>query len=418
MWNNRYVRTIMLSRIALNLGVWVRNFAILLYVTDVTGNNSRYVSLISIAEFAPIFVFSIVGGAFADRWNAKRTMVASDWLSSASILAVLLALSYGDWHTLLFATFVSSILSQFSQPAAMKLFKKHVPEKQLQGVMAVHQSMTAFFLIIGPVAGAYVYSTYGIETSLLVTSGLCLLSGVILLRLPKESNRQKDAQGKGNLWADIREGFRYVIEHRILRTLAGTFAVSGLAVGLIQPLLVFVTLENLGREREFLQWLLMANGTATMVGGALIMTVAKKIRPQTMLAAGLLVSMVGTIGIGWSESLLLTFGLQIVNGLCYPLILIGINTMIMQNTQAAFIGRTGGAMTPMFMGMMVIGMGFAGTLKESVSLQFVYSISGILFLLGAMILAPLLRRPEKRAIGGIHDRVDGPPPAGVDGHRG
>jgi DHA3 family macrolide efflux protein-like MFS transporter len=63
----------MASNLLLQLGIWVRNFAILLYVTDITNNNPIYVSLIAVAEFAPIFIFSFIGGTFADRWRPKRT---------------------------------------------------------------------------------------------------------------------------------------------------------------------------------------------------------------------------------------------------------------------------------------------------------------------------------------------------------
>lgn len=130
MLRNPYVRTILLSRILLQLGVWVRNFAILLYVTEITQNDPLYVSLISVVEYAPIFLFAIVGGTFADRWPPKRTMMTSDALSAASVFVVLLVVMSGSWRALLLATLASAILSQFSQPSAMKLFKQHVPEEQ------------------------------------------------------------------------------------------------------------------------------------------------------------------------------------------------------------------------------------------------------------------------------------------------
>lgn len=59
--SNKYVRTIMLSNVLLQLGVWVRNFAILLYVTEITHNDPYYVSLISVAEYGPLFLFAIIG---------------------------------------------------------------------------------------------------------------------------------------------------------------------------------------------------------------------------------------------------------------------------------------------------------------------------------------------------------------------
>ncbi len=43
----------------------------------------------------------------------------------------------------LLSTFFSAILSQFSQPSAMRLFKQHVAPEQLQGVMTCKKSTAA-----------------------------------------------------------------------------------------------------------------------------------------------------------------------------------------------------------------------------------------------------------------------------------
>lgn len=397
MLNNRYVRTIMISRVLLHLGIWVRNFAILLYVTDVTDNDPMYVSLISVAEYAPIFLFAIIGGTFADRWKPKRTMVGCDLLSAASVIAILLFLSYGSWQALFLATLVSAVLSQFSQPSAMKLFKQHVPAEQLQGVMALFQSLMAFFMVIGPILGTFIYQQYGIEISIAVMGVLFLGSAFILSLLPRDIE-EMDARQHPNFVRELKDGFRYVWTNRMLRTLWGTFSVAGLAAGLIQPMMLFVAIENLGRDKAFLQWLLMANGAAMLAGGAFIMGVAKKVNPQTLLAFGLLVSSFGTIGIGWSTSAPLTIMLQVMTGLCYPCIHIGINTMILKNTEGAYMGRVGGVMTPMFMGMMVVGMSFAGLLKDVLFLFTVFVSSGVLFFLGTLLLIPLLG--EERKAGG------------------
>lgn len=390
-FNNPYVRVIMLSRVFLNLGIWVRNFAILLYVTDLTQNDPLYVSLISVAEYAPIFLFAIIGGTFADRWQPKRTMLGADMLSALSVFLVLVAVHFGSWQALLGLTFFSAVVSQFSQPSTMKLFKRHVPEEQLQSLMAMFQSLVAFFMVIGPIAGAFVYQRYGIEISLVVTGALFSGSALFLSRLPRDEKSTQPAH-KPDFKRELTEGFRYVWNRPALRSLGAAFTAAGLAAGLIQPLLLFVTIENLGKDKAFLQWLLTANGAAMLVGGGFVMWLAKKVSPQALLAAGLAVSAIGTIGIGFSTNIPLTLLLQVVNGFLYPCIHIGINTLILKNTESSFIGRVGGILTPMFMGMMVIGMSLGGTLKGVFSLVAVYSISCILFLLGAVFLLPLLKR--------------------------
>jgi hypothetical protein len=56
---NRVVQVTVLSTLFLQIGVWVRNFAILLFVVDQTDGNPIAVSMISIAEFLPIFLFPL-----------------------------------------------------------------------------------------------------------------------------------------------------------------------------------------------------------------------------------------------------------------------------------------------------------------------------------------------------------------------
>lgn len=390
---NRIVLAIMTSNFLLQLGIWVRNFAILLYVTDITNNDPVYVSLISIAEFAPIFIFSFIGGTFADRWKPKLTMVWCDLLSAVSIFFVLLALIYGSWQAIFFATLVSAILSQFSMPSAMRLLKQHVPGEQLQSAMAMFQSLMAVFMVIGPVIGTFVYQKYGIITSIAVMGVMFLLSALVLMFLPRDMAKEKTEE-QGNFKKELADGFRYVLSKKVLKSMGAVFAVCGLAVGLIQPLMIFVAIENLGETKDFLQWLLMANGAGMLVGGGMVMAFSKKISPQKLLAIGIFASMISTIGIGWSTSVLLTIILQVFNGLFFPCIHIGINTLILKNTDESFVGRVNGVLNPLFMGMMVIGMSVSGLLKAPLTLSGVYIVSGVLFLIGSLLIVPLFKLKE------------------------
>ncbi|MDR6554395.1 MFS transporter [Paenibacillus qinlingensis] len=396
MFKNRYVRTILLSRVLLQLGIWIRNFAILLYISDITHNNPQYLSLISIVETAPIFIFAFIGGTFADRWQPKRTMVWSDLLSAATVFLVLLTLLSGSWYALLIGTFISASLSQFSQPSAMKLYKKNVPAEHLQGVMAMSQSLVAIFMVLGPVMGTFIYLNYGVEASLILTGVMFFGSSIVLMFLPKDE-MEEAASGAPHFLKELKAGLHYVYTNRALRTLSLTFGVTGLAAGLIQPLALFIAVEKLELSKQSLQWFLMANGAAMLIGGTVIMGIAKKVNPQVLLATGLLVSAVCTIGVGASTLVSVTLILQIVSGLFYPCIHVGIQTLIMRNTEGPFIGRVGGAITPIFMGMMLVGMSFSGYLKDMTSLLTVYVLSGALLIAGVVLLNPLLGRNQQKA---------------------
>src|SRR3954447_2453892 len=141
LFKNRFVQAIFVSTLFLQIGIWVRNFAILLFVMEKTDGDAFAVSMISVAEFAPIFIFSFIGGTFADRWRPKKTMVWCDILSAISVFAVLFALAEGSWKIVFFATLISSILSQFSQPSGLKLFKMHLKPELVQSAMSIYQTI-------------------------------------------------------------------------------------------------------------------------------------------------------------------------------------------------------------------------------------------------------------------------------------
>lgn len=94
---NGFIRAVMISTLFSQIGIWIRNFAVLLYVMEVTRGDSFAVSMISVAEYAPIFIFSFIGGVFADRWPPKRTMVWCECLSSLSVFIVFVMLEVGTW---------------------------------------------------------------------------------------------------------------------------------------------------------------------------------------------------------------------------------------------------------------------------------------------------------------------------------
>ena len=69
------------------------------------------------------------------------------------------------------------------------------------------------------------------------------------------------------------------------------------------------------------------------------------------------------------------------SGLALPCIQIGINTLIIQNSDTDFIGRVNGILSPLFTGSMVVTMSIAGSLKEMFSLSMMYEGTALLFII-------------------------------------
>ncbi|MBC2581800.1 MFS transporter [Clostridium sp. DJ247] len=385
---NPFVQAIMVSSILLQIGIWVRNFSILLFVMEKTNNNPFAVSMISVAEFAPIFLFSFIGGTYADRWRPKRTMVWCDFLSAVSVFIVLLTIVFGTWQAVFFVTFISAILSQFSQPSGMKLFKVHVDAEHLQMGMAMFQTLMAIFMIIGPMLGTLIYQRFGINIAVGIMGVAFMLSACVLTFLPPDK-KDNNEQIKPDFCKELSDGFRYVWKRKALTILGGVFGVCGLAVGIIQPLGIFIIVEKLGMPKENLQWLLAVNGAAMLIGGGLVLWISKKVTPQKLLALGLITNAIAVMGIGLCNTWAAILMFQFLNGLFMPCIHIGVNTLILQLTEEEFVGRVNGVLIPLFMGSMVITMSLAGWLKVQFSLITLYIAAGVLFFIGMLLTAKI-----------------------------
>ncbi len=362
------------------IGIWIRNMALLFYIMEQSGNNPVAVSLLTTLEYLPIFLFSLIGGTFADRWNPKKTVIAGDALSAVSILLILLLVMAGLWQAVFVATVVSAIVSQFSQPSSSVLFRRHVPEEQVGTAVGITQSLMAVFTILGPVLGTFIYTHLGLHVSLIALIVVFLIAAGIQLLLP-DSKREKKEEATSP-WADLKDGLRYVKQRSNLKLTAILFLISGLSIGLTQPLDVFLAIERLGLPKEGVQWLTASEGVGMLVGGlcaAAVSTWVGRHRRGVMTGIMLTWSLLTFIEV-LSVWPLLTSGARVLSGLCAAFFEVIFTAFMIQEVRQEYIGRVNGLMIPVMMAGMLIGTGASGLLMNVSSLFIVYGLSSILTL--------------------------------------
>ncbi|MGV2786966.1 MFS transporter, partial [Clostridium perfringens] len=107
LFGNRAFVLLMVSDFMQNIGIWIRNMALLFFIMEKSNHDPVAVSLLTVIEYAPIFVISMIGGELADRWRPKRTMIWGDILSFLSILLILFVVYAGYWQAVFAVTLVS-----------------------------------------------------------------------------------------------------------------------------------------------------------------------------------------------------------------------------------------------------------------------------------------------------------------------
>lgn len=75
LFRNKAFVLLTISDVLQNIGIWIRNMALLYFIMEKSHHNPVAISLLTVIEYAPIFLVSIIGGVLADRWRPKRTMI-------------------------------------------------------------------------------------------------------------------------------------------------------------------------------------------------------------------------------------------------------------------------------------------------------------------------------------------------------
>jgi MFS family permease len=391
---NRTFRIILASDILQQLAIWIRNMALLFFVMEQTNGSPIAVSLLSIMEYAPIFIFSIIGGLYADRWNPKRTMIAGDLLSAASIGVILLLVANDWWQSLYGAVFVSAVLSQFSQPSSAKIFKTHIPEEHVPGAIGLTQSLSSLFLILGPIVGTAIYQWAGITASLIALPVLFLVSAVLLTFLPR-GEAASDKGERATLRQDLNEGYRFIKGERGLKRLFLTFSMIGMAAGLVQPLEIFIVTERLGLSQEKLQWFAAADGIGLLAGALIAVAFAGLLKLRYLFPVALLFLGLTFVVEALSVWPVLTGVFRFANGILLAIVNTVVGSYIIMKIPTEMVGKVNGIITPLFMGATLIGTSASGAISHSAGIIPAYITAAAICVLSVWPTLALRLQPPR-----------------------
>jgi MFS family permease len=383
LFKNRVVLLLLGTDLLEQLAIWIRNIALLFYVMESTGNSPAAVSLLTVVEIAPILLFSLIGGALADRWEPRRTMRAGQLLSALSVGIILILIENGVWQAVFAATAVSAIVSQFSQPSTAVMIKRHLPPEQIAAATGLSQSLISLFLIAGPVIGTGIYTWLGLDACLIVIIVLFLISFMVMSFLPTLT-RTQDEGPKSSLLLEMKEGIRVVLDSRTLSALAAAFAILGLGMGLVQPLDIFIITDRLGLQKEQVQWFYIASGVGMLGGGILSAYLMQNRAGKKPLYYGLCFLSLSLVVEVLSVWPLLTGALRLGVGFSMAFVQAAISILILRLVQERYIGRVSGAITPLFTGTLLIGTAVSGLLLEATSLFAVYFSAAAVTLMAAL----------------------------------
>jgi predicted MFS family arabinose efflux permease len=221
--------------------------------------------IVGFARVLPWALFGFLAGVAVDRFKRKRMMIVSDIVRAGAVTSIVVAVAL---HRLTFAqiaivAFVEGTMYVFFNVAEIGALRSVVPSKQLPAAAAAEQARYSTVTIVAPPLGG---ALFGIARALPFLadafSYLFSLGSLLAIRTPFQETREAET---ASLRSQLAEGFRWLWNHRFLRTCALLFTwVNVLFEGTFLVLIIVGRRQGLSGAQIGL--LIAAIGLVSLVG--------------------------------------------------------------------------------------------------------------------------------------------------------
>ncbi len=282
------------------LGSSFTAFALPLLVLAQTGS-AIDLGIATAAAIAPYPLFGLVLGAWVDRGDRRRTMIASD-LARAAVISVipamhaLGALSPGWIYAVAFATSTLSIVFDTCEFAAMPSLASGRALTALNGKV---QSSGAAAAVLGPVLAGLLLGVVSAATVVLVDAATFVLSAWSLSRI--RTRLRAPPRATTSVLRDVRDGLRYVLASPVLRNLSVMMALVNLVVVTTNAQLVLFARQRFDASGAEVSWLYAAESLGMAVCALLVAPLRRRlsfavVALGTLAASGALIAAMALVG--------------------------------------------------------------------------------------------------------------------------
>lgn len=356
--------------------------------------------VIAAAAALPMLLAAVVGGWLVDRFGRRRTSVAADLLSAASIAALPLV---DAWTGLTLAWFIAlGVAGALFDVPGMTAREALAPDVAkaagvpLERLAGLREGIDGTVLIVGPALAGGLLVLLEPVTVLWVTAACSAVAALVTATLPSGVGGQG---APGMRLADITAGWTVLRRDRVL---AAVTLVSVGAVAVIAPLQGLVLPVHLVAASAPGVLGLVITGIAVggIVGAVVYAAAGPKLSRRASFVGGLLVTTAGIVGMALLPADPLLIGTAVLVGMgMAPLSALSV-VLIADRIPDEVRGRVMGLQNAAVLSVAPLGMLLAGLAVEGIGLRTTGMLVGALWLVVVVgtLLTPALRtldRPEE-----------------------
>lgn len=378
-WKNNIVRFLAAQTISL-FGSSLVQYAIIWHITLST-SSGKMLTISTLCGFVPQILISLFAGAWLDRYDRKKIIMAADSLIALATLLLALSFLYGKHNTwLLFAVLlVRSAGTGIQTPAVNALIPQIVPQEQLMKIVGINSTASSMMMFLSPAISGAILSVAPIAVVLFIdvvtaVVGVSITATIKIKQLEKKSDTELSGIGQ------IKEGIIFLKESTFVRRLL-LFQITILF--LISPS-AFLTPLMVSRTFGAEVWRLTASemtySLGMVLGGALITVWGGfKNRTRTTLLASVMYGAI-MIGLGSAPLFFIYLMLNTMIGITSPCYSTPITVSIQERVEPSMHGRVFSLMQIATSCALPLGMVFFGPLAD------LFQVQGLLICSGVFVL--------------------------------
>jgi len=246
------------------IGTWMQVFAQGWLIWKMSGS-AQLLALDPILQAIPIFLFSLVGGVLADRFERRHMLIFSQCLQMtvATILTVLVGFHLVKvWHFLT-GSFIVGFAQAFGGPAYSALIPTLVPKEDMPNAIALNSIQFNAAVAVGPAFGGLAMAKLG-ATWCFGLNALSFLAPVITLLML--NTRFLPEKTGGSVLSSLKEGIEFVRSQGAMEGLIVlAFCMAALGVPMRTFLPVFAD-KVFHRGASIAAWFLSCSGAGSVIG--------------------------------------------------------------------------------------------------------------------------------------------------------
>jgi MFS transporter, DHA3 family, macrolide efflux protein len=410
-------RRLYVAQAVSDVGDGMTYLALFLLVLSLTGSTAM-IALVSILVAVPPVTIGLFAGAWADRTDRRRIMVASDAIRALLVAALVPCAIAGLLPAILALAFAQSVVGTFFSPARSALVPRVVPAGGLLAANSLGQATRMVATVVGATVAGLAVGVAGLAWPVFLVDAATFLVSVVLVAGVSREVGRPDAHAatrirERGMGRAVVDGLGVIARSGPLMAALGGVSVTMLGIGAINVLFVPFLVKELGGSPAWAGPLEAAQTLSMILAGGLITTLAARVSPPSILVGGIAGTGACVILLGLSPApwalLVMSFA---IGWFVMPVQAVTM-TIVQASTTDATRGRVAGALNASIQTASIVSMAVCGIFAGVVGMRAVFFVGGAIAMSAAVVAWLLFRLvPDREAA-----VTDGPTalPGNMDG---